>query len=142
MDYEMNTGRFEYEWSVPGAGVEQRQPGSTSVENPPLSLPPTSTPLNSHTTEIFIPSLVSSGRKLRVTGVSPSEYVHDDAHQTLYITPKECSAGAKFRVVVEFEPPLEPVFELNDIWSDFGGKLASVGFIFLAVIVALFRLQT
>ena len=115
MEYEMNTGKFEYEWELPKSG----------------------TSLTSNTTEFFIPSLLTENpsRELRITGFSSSEYSYDAEHQTLSITPKENNPGQRHKVVVELDPPLSPVFKLNTLRSDFGVKIGAVGVALLAVVV-------
>lgn len=136
----MNSGRFEYEWAVPTTDdVQVSVPRLTS--NPPLSLPHNSTPLISNTTKLFIPSLLTSNppRRLCITGFSPSEYIHDETHQTLSITPLNTAPGMKHKVVIELDPPLEPLFSLNSFWGDFGGKLSIVGAVVLAVVVYLVK---
>ena len=63
MEYEMNTGKFEYEWE----------------------LPKSSTSLISNTTKFFISLLLmkNPSQELCITGFSLSEYSYDTEYQTV-----------------------------------------------------------
>ncbi|KAF9554990.1 cytoplasmic protein [Agrocybe pediades] len=135
-EYEMNTGRFTFEWANRASeSTDERSGGTSSVADPPLHL---STPLTSRETEIFIPSQLAQSRQLKVDGLEEGDaYVYDEKRQTLFVvTANNRAPGHKHRITVSVYPALEPSFQVNDLWSDFGaffvalfiGVLGMLGF--------------
>lgn len=135
--YEMMNGEMSFSWLVPEDGE-----------------------LRSHETEIFLPSLLTAGRKILVaaqTDMSQYDYddeveamkklksltqerysyTYDEKRQTLFIVPKDNSPGTKHAVRVRVWPPVRPVFNLNDFWSDFGIWVVAVGVVVVGVLVAI-----
>lgn len=117
-EYEMTTGKFSYEWAVPDE--DQSSPSF----------------LRSRETEIFVPSLITQGRKLFVRGLGQQDrYFHDETRQTLFIVTGETRTSHKVEVSVV--PPLRPLFIVNDIASDFGGAIMTVATIVIVVVAVL-----
>lgn len=116
MSYEMATGAFSYRWVIPTASQEQSS-GSPSVHDPPRS---GHVSLTARETEIFLPAMLTRGRKVTLRGLEGDDtWVHDEARQTLYILPKDNSPGSEHLIEITVDPPLE-LFIPNDFWSDFG----------------------
>lgn len=67
-------------------------------------------------------------------------YHYDESVQTLFINTGENVPGKVYDISVVLSPRLRPVFELNDLWSDFGGHIAGVGAVILALLVYLLSL--
>ncbi|KAG8998998.1 hypothetical protein FRB90_012180 [Tulasnella sp. 427] len=118
-DYEMNDGVWEFKWANPAVelGKEER---STSVGKPPLS----HVPIRAWETEIFVPLLLSKGRKLVVDYSSSAkgecEWTYDPSRQTLFVVPQDREPGSVHRIKVEFDPSLEKRFEVHSsVWVDF-----------------------
>ena len=138
-EYEMNTGAFTYEWANPFSG-DAKSPSTTSttttdkksISDPPLTL---HRPLLSRETEIFIPSQLTHGRNLIVQGLAQGDkYFYDERRQTLFIVTQNMEPGKVHRVTVSVDPMPRVVFYVNDIWTDFGGHIMSVGMLFFAVL--------
>ncbi|KAJ7206511.1 glycoside hydrolase [Mycena pura] len=124
-EYEMNSGAFEFEWAVPSADKATL----ASVPRPSVSSPPLTGHLEitANETEVFVPSYITKGRKVVVQGLGPDDRcVYDERRQTLFIVPRDNSPGTRHRVQVSLRPPLRPEFDLNDFWSDFGGRIVSL----------------
>jgi hypothetical protein len=103
----MTTGKFVFEWVDPAQGNDQ-QAGS-DVTN-----------VSRRDTEVFVPDLISRGRKLVVKGLGQDQYYHDKSRQTLYITP---TVSGTHKITVTLDPPLQPRFRVNSFWGDFGARL-------------------
>lgn len=115
-EYEMNTGTFIFEWRSP-----------ESEDNIVLT---------ARETEIFVPSLVTYGRKLVVSGLSAGDkYTYDEARQTLFIVPRDGSSGRMHKIAVSVDPPLRPQFEVNTLWGDFGEVILSGLVVFVGLFV-------
>ncbi|KAG6908993.1 hypothetical protein DXG01_002482 [Tephrocybe rancida] len=115
-EYEMNTGAFVFEWDNAAKGSSIR-----ALE-----------------TEIFLPSMLTSGRKVVVEGLGAEDtYVHDAQRQTLFIVAKDTSPGRTHRVTVSVYPPLVPMFKINDFRSDFGPRIAALLGLIIGIIVFL-----
>jgi hypothetical protein len=115
----MNTGMFTFEWRSP-----------ESKDNIVLT---------ARETEIFVPSLITHGRKLVVSGLGAGDkYTYDEARQTLFIVTQDASSasGRMHKIVVSVNPPLRPHFEVNTFWGDFGETILSG----LVVFVGLFAI--
>jgi len=136
-EYEMNTGAFTYEWANPFPG-DAKSPSTTtttinkkSISNPPLTL---HRPLLSRETEIFIPSQLTHGRSLIVQGlVQGDKYSYDERRQTLFIVTQNMDPGQVHSITVSVDPMPRAMFFVNDLWTDFGGHIMSVGMLFFAV---------
>ena len=116
----MTTGKFVFEWTNPVQGSDKAEVDASNISR--------------HDTELFIPNLISRGRKLVVKGLGPEDrYYHDEPRQTLYITAADTSAGAVHKITVTLDPPLQPAFRVNSFWGDFGARL----FILCACLVGL-----
>jgi hypothetical protein len=112
----MNTGTFIFEWRSP-----------ESKENIVLT---------ARETEIFVPSLLTYGRKLVVSGLSAGDkYTYDEARQTLFIVPRDGSSGRMHKIAVSVDPPLRPQFEVNTLWGDFGEVILSGLVVFVGLFV-------
>ncbi|KAL0945851.1 hypothetical protein HGRIS_012134 [Hohenbuehelia grisea] len=144
-EYEMNEGRFEFEWAVPleegtGADDKPRKGGKVaSVAHPPLFGHPR---LLTRETEIFVPSMLTRGRTIVVRGLNgltanDFSYAHDEKRQTLFILPRATAPGTRFAIEVTLTPKLAPAFEVNDFWGDFGMEVSAGGTLVLAVVLFL-----
>ncbi|KAJ7243602.1 glycoside hydrolase [Mycena haematopus] len=136
-EYEMTSGTFLYEWTTPKEGDAVPEPSTTAkVSSPPLTGHPA---LSAHETEIYIPSILTKGRKVVVRGLGPDDrYVYDESRQTLFVVPRNNAPGAKHQIQVSLNPPLDPSFELNDLWSDFGPRIISLLVVIVGIIVYYF----
>ena len=128
-EYEMTTGSFVYEWANPDAGAADVPSVSASISEPPRNGHPKITALE---TEIFLPSLITHGRKVVVHGLDANDsHVYDQSRQTLFIVARDSKPGKTHTIEVSLSPPLTPTFEVNDFWSDFGPRvLALLGVLF------------
>ncbi|KAL1721732.1 glycoside hydrolase family 5 protein [Schizophyllum commune] len=133
--YEVTEGECEFEWaSSPGVG-EKASVGSSGdpAQYPPA---PSQPPVLSRETELFLPSQLTQGRRVRVSGLEEGDrYVHDQARQTLFIVTARNEPGTLHRVRVAVDPPPRPAFEANDFWSDFGGHVTMVAMALLAILL-------
>ncbi|KAJ6520077.1 glycoside hydrolase [Mycena sanguinolenta] len=134
-EYEMTSGTFLFEWATPEEGVASPStPGK--VSSPPLAGHPV---LSAHETEIYVPSILTKGRKLVVRGLGPDDrYVYDESRQTLFVVSRDNAPGAKHQIQVSVNPPLVPSFELNDLWSDFGPRIVSLLVVIFGIIIYYF----
>ena len=131
----MTTGTFSYEWANPksNGSVDSPRP---KVHGAPRSGHP---PITAMETEIFVPSLITQGRKVVVEGLGPNDsYRHDESRQTLFIVAREVNSNKIHKITVSLSPPLDPGFELNDFWSDFGGRIIFLVFVPLIVVSAIY----
>jgi len=135
-NYELMNGELSFTWIIPEKGE-----------------------LQSHETEIFFPSLLASGRKLLLEAqIDISQYDYDDGaqamkklqsltqehyaytydenRQTLFIVPKDNSPGTKHSVRVRVWPPVRPLFNLNDVWTDFGIWIVAVIVVLIGILAA------
>ncbi|KAG6899896.1 hypothetical protein C0993_005582 [Termitomyces sp. T159_Od127] len=127
-DYEMNTGGFVFEWR--NAESEHRDVRHGGDEHPSKGRI-----LKSLETEIFLPSLLTDGRKVIVQGLDEEDaYFHDERRQTLFIVARDTKPGRIHRISVSLYPPLSPVFAVNDFWSDFGPRIV----VFAALVIGIF----
>jgi hypothetical protein len=134
-EYEVTTGRFDFEWADPettSAAASGMPRGSELVSRPPLVGHP---PLTSRETEIFVPSRLAHGRKLIVKGLSIGDsHRYDQSRQTLFIVVGDSKPGASHRISVSFDPQPEPIFEVSGFWSDFGMRLVALLVVVLGLI--------
>ncbi|KAI0069139.1 glycoside hydrolase family 5 protein [Artomyces pyxidatus] len=133
-EYEMATGEFTYEWAVPftSAVEESEHDGAPSVVHPPLH---GHLPLAARETEIFVPSMLTHGRKVVVRGLGPEDkYLYDENRQTLFVLLDSLVPGMVHKVTVSFGPPRVPL-EVNDFWSDFGGRIFTASIAFIAFLI-------
>jgi hypothetical protein len=144
-NYEMMNGEMTFSWMIPEGSPDGNDKDNT---------------LRAHETEIFFPSILASGRKVLLDAqVDMSKYDYDDEsqavkklqaltrekysytydekRQTIYIVPKDNSPGTKHAVRVKVWPPVRPVFNLNDFWSDFGIWAGAVGVVVVSIFVAM-----
>ncbi|KAJ7291517.1 glycoside hydrolase superfamily [Mycena rebaudengoi] len=134
-EYEMTSGSFVFEWAMPKPG---KAPASSipKITSPPLADHPT---ITASETEIFLPSLLTRGRKVVVRGLRGEDrYVHDESRQTLFVVPGDNSPGSRHKIEVSLNPPLVPAFELNDHWSDFGPRVFSLFMVILGITIYYF----
>ncbi|KAI5119471.1 hypothetical protein M0805_007205 [Coniferiporia weirii] len=133
--YEMNSGRFEFEWAIPAAiprGTPSSRMTSSLSISPPVQI--SSHELKSRETEIYVPSMLAHGRKVVVRGLEAGdEYDYDEARQTLTIRVLNDDAGARHRIIVTFDPPLPSPFVANSFFSDFGVWILSVMVVLLGI---------
>ncbi|KAJ3764474.1 glycoside hydrolase family 5 protein [Lentinula raphanica] len=119
-DYEVTTWSFTFRWCNPDPSAQSN--GSPTVGKPSLSYPN----INALETEIFLPSLIAHGKTVIVNGLEKDDsYVYDEARQTLFIVAKNTDPGFVHEVRVRLAVPegyktRPPLFEVNDVWSDFG----------------------
>jgi hypothetical protein len=113
-EYESTTGAFSFTWAEASASGE----GSPSVIDPPRAHHPH---LRARETEIYIPSILSLHRKLRISGLgSGDKWTHDEDRQTLFIVADPTLEVHRLQVYLD--PPLDSDghFVVNDFWGDFG----------------------
>lgn len=140
--YEMTTGKFVYEWAIPGSPAKEEHSSLPLVNRPPLA--PTSNPsLTSRETLIFVPSALTAGRQLSVTGLGPSDtYHYDIERQTLFVLVGENVPGMRHKIEVqvqgEGEQKLE-VFKINGFWEDWGWAIVSLLVVLVGILVMLLR---
>ncbi|KAG8879270.1 hypothetical protein FRB97_001800 [Tulasnella sp. 331] len=143
-EFEVNTGCWEFEWAnrsrLDGKGsslMSQADPG------PDTSKPPTalSIPLTARETEIFVPTLITKGRKMSVaytcrSGESTSfGWSYDAARQTLFVVTQDVTPGAVHQIKLSFDPPLSQRFPLDEsLWRDFAWLWTSLLAVFGSVI--------
>jgi Glycoside hydrolase family 5 C-terminal domain len=124
-EYELTTGTFTYEWANTKADSSDSVGPATSaakIAGAPRSGHPQLTALE---TEIFVPSLITQGRKVVVQGLnSDDKFYHDESRQTLFIVARDVNPDKIHKITVSVSPPLTPAFELNGFWSEFGGRVA------------------
>lgn len=131
-EYEMNTGAFKFEWANPGG----KEVGAADVAKPPLGGHPE---LTAWQTEIFVPSMVTKGRRVVVRGLQEEDlWAHDEKRQTLFIVVADRTPGARHSVRVDVVPRLEGVFEVNDLWNDW--KHSIISLIGMLVCIIAYRL--
>jgi len=110
----MNTGMFTFEWRSPEAGDN--------------------IVLTARETEIFVPLIMTHGRKLAVLGLDAGDkYTYDKARQTLFIVTQDASSGRMHKITVSVDPPLRPHFEVNTFWGDFGEAILSGLVVFMGL---------
>jgi Glycoside hydrolase family 5 C-terminal domain len=134
-EYEMTTGTFVYEWAIPEPNPSSSCDGTpdSSVSHPPVTGHPL---LTSQQTEIFVPAMITHGRKLVVRGLqTDDDYVYDIDRQTLFIITGNSQPGMNHKVIVRLDPPLKPAFRVNDFWSDFGLRILAFWVVLLAMAV-------
>lgn len=142
-EYEVNTGDFVFQWVVPETKADATlgldEPASRySVFDPPRTGHP---PLTSNVTEIYVPWFLVNGSKVVVQGLGPSDdYRYDAARQTLYVTVDDMTPGRTYSINVSLAPRLRAVFDVNDVWSDFGGRIVSVGVVVFALLAYFFAM--
>ncbi|KAG6810021.1 hypothetical protein H0H92_013656, partial [Tricholoma furcatifolium] len=115
-EYEMNRGEFEFEWANPDEAPESGVGGSEA--------------LKALETEIYVPSMITQGRKLVVEGLDADagdKYVHDERRQTLFVVARDRTPKRVHRIKVSVYPPLKPSFVINDLWGDFGTRIVLLG---------------
>ncbi|KAI0089638.1 glycoside hydrolase family 5 protein [Irpex rosettiformis] len=138
-EYEVNTGDFSYSWMIPhddktGPGVA----GGPDTSTPPRTGHPE---LTSSVTEIFLPSYIAQGSKVVVQGLGKSDTsFYDESRQTLYITVEDNTPSKVYDISVVLSPRLRAVFEVNDLWGDFGAHIATGGTLIFAMLVYLISL--
>ncbi|RDB17369.1 hypothetical protein Hypma_001831 [Hypsizygus marmoreus] len=131
-EYEMNTGTFTFEWANPTATGDNSRATAT-VAGVPRSGHPNITALE---TEIFLPSLIAQGRKVVVEGLdSHDSHVYDEKRQTLFIVARDTDPRRTHKVTVSLYPPLNPTFDVNDLWTDFGPRIMSVSAVVIAFVI-------
>lgn len=137
----MTTGEFVFEWVIPAAssGNGKVSPfDSASTANPPVS---GHAAITSRETEIFVPSSITTGRKLVVEGLATDDKYHYDIdRQTLYIVTKYMVPGKKCKVKVSLNPPLTPMFAVNDLGSDFGAQIMTFSVVIIAILAYFFTI--
>jgi len=122
-DYEMNAGVFTFQWKTADTARGGSE-GETQVIR------------TVRETEIFVPSLLTHGRKLKVEGLEPGDsYVHDESRQTLFIVHGLSASGAVRKITVSVWPPIRPTFQVNTFWGDFGELIFSGLLVFIGMFV-------
>ncbi|KNZ71680.1 hypothetical protein J132_07592 [Termitomyces sp. J132] len=131
-EYEMNTGCFVFEWRNRdaengdecghGDGGDERSSGNID--------------LRSLETEIFLPALLTVGRKVIVEGLDAEDtYEHDESRQTLFVVARDTRPGRVHRISVSVYPPVVSVFPVSDFWLDFGPRIVAAGGLFVGILV-------
>lgn len=131
-EYEMTTGAFVYEWSNTNTSPAADHRKAT-VSEPPRSGHPHITTLE---TEIFLPSLITHGRKVVVEGLGPQDgHRYDEHRQTLFIVARDTSPEKIHKIAVSVYPPLTPPFELNSFWTDFGPRVIALLVVIIGILI-------
>lgn len=115
--YDLNTGRFSFAWANPNPAAPSPS-GLATIGAPPLNV---GLVITRNETEIFIPAMLSRGRRLIVTGpgLTNKDYEHVEELQTLFVRTAQSAPGHVHRIRVAFDPPLEPVFEVGSPYTAF-----------------------
>jgi hypothetical protein len=120
-----------------------------SINNPPIDQHPR---LTSRESEIYVPSLITRGRRLRVIGYGiggpdAEWWRYDEERQTLFVlNPPSAGAekdslgdpGAVYSVEVTLDPPLRERWTMHTHWSDFGMYYGAFVSAVLAVLFLVF----
>ncbi|KAF7968161.1 hypothetical protein HWV62_31746 [Athelia sp. TMB] len=135
--YEMTTGQFTYEWANP-ASSDAVIDGAPTIAGAPRT---GRSAIASKETEIFLPSLLTRDRKVLVEGLGPNDkFAHDESRQTLFVLSHDTQPGLSHKITVSLQPPLNPLFEVNSFWEDWGPQLFS-GFMLVVGIIAFYILM-
>lgn len=136
LDYELNSGRLLFEWTIPVSGTARELTSSPKIYPPLDGL---YHELKSNETLIFYPSMLSRGRRLVVEGLEDGDsYRYDEDLQTIIITVQDNSPGTKHSVTISLKPSLPVLFPINTFMSDFGVRLYGITAILLVLIAYLF----
>jgi hypothetical protein len=128
--YEMTTGEFSFDWCNP---EESKETVAKASIHPPRGGHPE---LKARETEIFVPHMLTAGRKLIVDGlVDGDEWHHDEKRQTLFIVKADTTPGKTHRIEVKVDPPPRAPFVVNDFWDDFGMVVTAVIVVFIGIIL-------
>ncbi|KAJ7700479.1 glycoside hydrolase [Mycena rosella] len=129
-EYEMTTGAFEFEWAVPEDSADKT---ASATIAPPLA---GHAPLTAFETELFVPASLTENRRLLVRGLGPEDtYRYDARRQTLFVRPRDNAPGARHRIRVAVDPPVEGAFEVNDAWGDFGARIVALLVVIVGMVV-------
>lgn len=127
-EYEMNLGSFEFEWED-GSGGD----GGGCVSRPVARC---------RETEIFVPSLLTMGRRVIVEGLNKDggdRWVYDEKRQTLFVVVggrgDGKAGGKRYWIRVSVSPALEASFEVKGFWDEFGGRIMSLLVVALGVLM-------
>ncbi|TDL18255.1 glycoside hydrolase family 5 protein [Rickenella mellea] len=130
-EYEMNTGAFVFEWKNGNESISADLHGKdaslTDVAGPPGHD-------KTWQSEIFVPALLTGGRKVAVRGIPEGTYRFDEGTQTLFIYTEDRKAGMRHRIDVSLDPPLKRVFAVNHFWGDMWPWTFAILFALFAVI--------
>jgi len=138
-EYEMNLGSFEFEW-VDGSGGGEgggrgREDGGGGLSGPVARC---------RETEIFVPSLLTMGRRVIVEGLNKDEgdrWAYDEKRQTLFVVVGEQGGGEgggggkRYWIRVSVSPALEAAFEVKGFWDEFGGRIVSLSVVVIGVLM-------
>ncbi|KAJ3921255.1 glycoside hydrolase family 5 protein [Lentinula edodes] len=140
-EYEVTSGSFMFRWCNPDTHTNYSKAinWAPTVTEPSRSHPE----VKALETEIFLPSLITHGRSVVVSGLDEDDsYVYDEARQTLFIVAKNTQPGGIHEVRVKLAAlegfrsrPL--LFEVNDIWSDFGMGVCALVVLFSALLLGM-----
>lgn len=140
-EYEVTSGSFMFRWCNPDTHTDSSKATNCA---PTVTEPSRSHPgIKALETEIFLPSLITHGRSVVVSGLDEDDsYVYDEARQTLFIVAKNTQPGGIHEVRVKLvalegfrSRPL--LFEVNDIWSDFGMGVCALVVLFSALLLGM-----
>ncbi|KAE9405555.1 glycoside hydrolase family 5 protein [Gymnopus androsaceus JB14] len=135
-EYEVTTGSFVFKWRNPDTESTE---GAATVEKPTRAHPQ----IKALETEIFLPFMIAHGRNVVVSGLDNDDsYAYDEARQTLFIVARNTQPGKVHEVQVSLVSPegyrsREPLFEVNDFWSDYGIGLSVVLVLLFALLLGI-----
>jgi Glycoside hydrolase family 5 C-terminal domain len=101
--YEVQTGEFSISWAI--KEVKASSPSLSYIDSPPLTILET---LSCRETEIFVPSLITRGRRLVLEGVSEELWRYDESRQTLFVLNPSDEELEIVSIRVQLDPPLSP----------------------------------
>ncbi|KAG5734101.1 hypothetical protein E4T56_gene660, partial [Termitomyces sp. T112] len=135
-EYEMNTGCFVFEWRNRDVGNGNPENGDECGHGDGGDERSSGTiKLRSLETEIFLPALLTVGRKVIVEGLDAEDtYEHDESRQTLFVVARDTRPGRVHRISVSVYPPVVSVFPVSDFWLDFGPRIVAAGGLFVGIL--------
>ena len=128
-EYEMNTGKVLFEWATPKTRTDAKTKLSALRDVQAVAHE-----LKSKETMIFLPSMLTQGRKVLVKGLGrDDEYSYNESQQTLSIRTVDNGPGSHHKIEITLNPPLQELFIVNDFSSDFRLWILSVGVLILGI---------
>lgn len=128
--YEVQTGEFSISWAF-----KKRKSGNFFSSTSLIDIPPLDNldNLACRETEIYVPNLITRGRKLIVQGVDERRWRFDESRQTLFVLNPSGDGGAAERVAIRVL--LDPSLQVTS-WSKGNGTVPYYFMAFVTLLLA------